>query len=174
MEELTESIKQEHLEFLTAKIYLFEKAISIGGKLLQLKSLLPHGKFMSYVKTNLPLISRATSNNYMTLSENEVELREKLGNDLELKKAYQYLRLKNNPTKTEKTLQKAIETNNTKLDELKEKRKLLGKAERRLSKGIELDEPDKTIAKTTFSERLQKAKKQVEKYEKLLNQITNS
>lgn len=177
LKEETQAVIDDHIEFLTAKIYFFEKAISIGHRLVKIKTLLPHGKFMSHCKEHFSKvgIGRTTINKYMSLAENELELREEFGKNIELKKAYQYLSSKSKkekPTAIENTLMKAVESNEERKKELLEKRRLLNQVEKKLLKGQKVDDPEKTIARKTFEERREKARKQFEKYDSLVSQIT--
>lgn len=91
IESRTERINLLHKSILLMQIKSFEYGVMIGKELSEQKAELPHGHFIKWIETNIPSISRMTANRYLRVYENQDFLREKLGDSLEINRAYKLL-----------------------------------------------------------------------------------
>jgi len=137
-------IYELHKEAISHTLYAFERAVDIGKLLILTKENLPHGHYMKWVKENLTFISRATSNRYLAIATNEKILREKLGESLELKKAYNILFEKKPNQKIEKDDKKDLFFKSVADDHIQKKNdsKKAKLIEKQLIKGIAIDTTD--------------------------------
>lgn len=168
-------IYELHKEAISHTLYAFERAVDIGKLLILTKENLPHGHYMKWVKENLTFISRATSNRYLAIATNEKILREKLGESLELKKAYNILPKKKPNQKIEKDDKKDIffkavadEHIQKRDDDKKEKH-----IEKLLIKGISIESTDKDFLSSRYTQRekeLEEKERQLEEKERLFKE----
>ena len=144
IETARDRIYELHKEVISHALYAFERAVDIGKILIQVKQNLPHGHYMKWVKENLTFISRATSNRYLAIATNENVLREKLGESLELKKAYNILFEKKPNQKIEKDDKKDLFFKSVADDHIQKKNdsKKAKLIEKQLIKGIAIDTTD--------------------------------
>jgi len=144
IESARDRIYELHKEVISHALYAFERAVDIGKILIQVKENLPHGHYMKWVKENLTFISRATSNRYLAIAINENVLREKLGESLELKKAYNILFEKKPNQKIEKDNKKDVFFKSVADEHIQKKNdsKKAKQIEKQLIKGIAIDTTD--------------------------------
>ena len=89
----------EHLTILNKTKEAFELAVKLGSRLVRIKENLPHGHFKKFIAENVEIISLRTSQRYMQIFFKQDELREKLGDALDISKATKYLSSQNEKKK---------------------------------------------------------------------------
>ena len=116
----------EHLNILNKTKQAFELAVKLGERLVRIKANLPHGHFKKVLSEKVEIISLRTSQRYMQIFFNQDELRQKLGDALDISRATKYLsdRSKKPKDKIENDIDASLieETQKT-LDEDKAQRK---------------------------------------------------
>jgi hypothetical protein len=100
IDESTEKAKDYYKQLVRNTLLAFKNAIGLGYELTLLKDHLPHGQFTKHLKENLNFISERTARRYMQIYDKREFLKEKLGEKLELKKAYKLLSEKKPKTDT--------------------------------------------------------------------------
>lgn len=165
LESRNERIEILHKSILTMRLRSFEFGVMIGKELSEQKAELPHGQFIKWLETNVPTISRMTANRYIRVYENRDMLREKLGENLELKKAYNLL-----SKKKEKAVnpQNKTEVLKDKLDEhlknsINDNRKKIAAAKRKVLKGESLKITEKKLLEKDTKEKKEKAIRAIER-----------
>ena len=151
----------------------FEFGVMIGKELSEQKAELPHGHFIKWLNSNVPFISRMTANRYIRVYENQDMLREKLGENLELKKAYNLL-----SKKTEKPINPKNKTEvlKNKLDEhlknsITDNRQKIALAKRKVLKGETLKKREKKLLEKDTIAKREKVKKAIERAEARLQKL---
>ena len=81
----------EHLNILNKTKQAFELAVKLGERLVRIKANLPHGHFKKVLSEKVEIISLRTSQRYMQIFFNQDELRQKLGDALDISRATKYL-----------------------------------------------------------------------------------
>jgi hypothetical protein len=184
-EQLDELLDNLHLESGIKKHQLFELAILTGKTIIELKDRIfkdhGYGYFGKHIKIKHPLLSMATIKNYVMIAENEIELREKLGENKELKKAYEYLRNKNkkeNLSEPEKKLIQMIDHNKIELDkrkvEQKEKTNLKKRIKDRYKKSKTVNEPDRSMGIILIQDDIGKLRAKLDELESIEKYLANS
>ncbi|HMZ58132.1 MAG TPA: DUF3102 domain-containing protein [Leptospiraceae bacterium] len=165
MQSRTDRIELLHKSILIMRTRSFEFGVMIGEELTKQRDELPYGTFIKWMKDNLPLISRSTANRYIRVYENQDELREKLGEHLELKKAYSLL-----SKRTEKTVNSKSKQNvhRQHLDDklrqsIREHKKKVSKAKRKALSGKPLLKTEQKLLLSDLEEQKEKSKSRIEK-----------
>ena len=130
-------ITETYKELVKYSLIAFKRAIELGEELQTVKDNKPHGAFIPWIKKNVPFISERTARRYMTIYNKQDILREKLGDNLELKKAYELL-----SEKKEKVINKLPEPEPSTIDLVKEHNKLVAKNKNKLRKKKILPPPE--------------------------------
>ncbi|MCB1177607.1 MAG: DUF3102 domain-containing protein [Leptospiraceae bacterium] len=173
IENRNERIEILHKSILSMQLRTFEFGVMIGKELSEQKAELPHGHFIKWLNSNVPFISRMTANRYIRVYENQDMLREKLGENLELKKAYNLL-----SKKTEKPINPKNKTEvlKNKLDEhlknsITDNRQKIALAKRKVLKGETLKKREKKLLEKDTIAKREKVKKAIERAEARLQKL---
>ncbi len=131
-------ITETYKELVKYSLIAFKRAIELGEELQTVKDNKPHGAFIPWIKKNVPFISERTARRYITIYKKQDFLREKLGDNLELKKAYELLN-----QKKEKVINKIeSQPEPSTIDLVKEHNKLVAKNKNKLRKKKILPPPE--------------------------------
>lgn len=130
-------ITEKYKELVKNSLIAFKNAIELGEELQTVKDNLPHGQFTKWIEKNTPFISERTARRYITIYKKQNILREKLGDNLELKKAYELL-----SKKPEKVINKIPEPEPSTLDLVKEHRIIVARNKSKLRKKKILPPPE--------------------------------
>jgi hypothetical protein len=168
MQSRTDRIELLHKSILIMRTRSFEYGVMIGEELTKQRDELPYGTFIKWMKDNLPLISRSTANRYIRVYENQDELREKLGEHLELKKAYSLLSKRSEKTVNSKSRQNVQRQHlDDKLRQsIREHKKKVNKAKRKALSGKPLLKTEQKLLLTDLEEQKEKSKSKIEKKKK--------
>lgn len=164
---------------LTMQLHTFEYGVLIGKELSEQKAELPHGHFIKWIEKNIPSISRMTANRYLRVYENQDFLREKLGESLELNRAYKLLSTPQktiNPKNKNEVLKNKID--NHLMDSIKLHRQKVTHAKKNLLKGKPINKIEKKLLQKDTQEKrnkilssIDKARARLEKLEEILNKL---
>jgi hypothetical protein len=179
IESRVERINLLHKSILSMQLHTFEFGVMIGKELSEQKAELPHGQFIKWIETNIPSISRMTANRYLRVYENQDFLREKLGESLELNRAYKLL---SNPQKTINPKNKndvlKSKIDNHLLDSIKLHKQKVTHAKKNLLKGKPINKIEKKLLQKDTQEkrnkilqRMEKARATLEKLEEILSKL---
>lgn len=122
LEDSTEKVKDYYKQVVRNTLLAFKNAILLGYELTMIKDNLPHGQFTKYLKDHLSFISERTARRYMQIYDKREFLQDKLGEKLELKKAYKLLSEKKTKTDTVTVLKEEPKTIELVKDVLRPKR----------------------------------------------------
>ena len=179
IESRTERINLLHKSILLMQINTFEYGVMIGKELSEQKAELPHGQFIKWIETNIPSISRMTANRYLRVYENQDFLREKLGDSLEINRAYKLL------SKPQKTINQKNKNEVLKnkldshlLDSIKLHKQKVTHAKKNLLKGKPINKIEKKLLQKDTQEKrnkilssIDKARARLEKLEEILSKL---
>ena len=179
IESRVERINLLHKSILSMQLHTFEFGVMIGKELSEQKAELQHGQFIKWIETNIPSISRMTANRYLRVYENQDFLREKLGESLELNRAYKLL---SNPQKTINPKNKndvlKSKIDNHLLDSIKLHKQKVTHAKKNLLKGKPINKIEKKLLQKDTQEkrnkilqRMEKARATLEKLEEILSKL---
>jgi exonuclease VII large subunit len=140
---------------------------------------LPHGHFIKWIETNIPSISRMTANRYLRVYENQDFLREKLGDSLEINRAYKLLSKPQktiNPKNKNEVLKNKLD--NHLLDSIKLHKQKVTHAKKNLLKGKPINKIEKKLLQKDTQEKrnkilssIDKARARLEKLEEILSKL---
>jgi hypothetical protein len=179
IESRTERINLLHKSILLMQIKSFEYGVMIGKELSEQKAELPHGHFIKWIETNIPSISRMTANRYLRVYENQDFLREKLGDSLEINRAYKLLSKPQktiNPKNKNEVLKNKLD--NHLLDSIKLHKQKVTHAKKNLLKGKPINKIEKKLLQKDTQEKrnkilssIDKARARLEKLEEILSKL---
>ena len=179
IESRTERINLLHKSILLMQIKSFEYGVMIGKELSEQKAELPHGHFIKWIETNIPSISRMTANRYLRVYENQDFLREKLGDSLEINRAYKLLSKPQktiNPKNKNEVLKNKLD--NHLLDSIKLHKQKVTHAKKNLLKGKPINKIEKKLLQKDTQEKRNKilssidtARARLEKLEEILSKL---
>jgi hypothetical protein len=179
IESRTERINLLHKSILLMQINTFEYGVLIGKELSEQKAELPHGQFIKWIETNIPSISRMTANRYLRVYENQDFLREKLGDSLEINRAYKLLSKPQktiNPKNKNEVLKNKLD--NHLLDSIKLHKQKVTHAKKNLLKGKPINKIEKKLLQKDTQEKrnkilssIDKARARLEKLEEILSKL---
>jgi len=179
IESRTERINLLHKSILLMQINTFEYGVMIGKELSEQKAELPHGHFIKWIETNIPSISRMTANRYLRVYENQDFLREKLGDSLEINRAYKLLSKPQktiNPKNKNEVLKNKLD--NHLLDSIKLHKQKVTHAKKNLLKGKPINKIEKKLLQKDTQEKrnkilssIDKARARLEKLEEILSKL---
>lgn len=179
IESRTERINLLHKSILLMQINTFEYGVMIGKELSEQKAELPHGQFIKWIETNIPSISRMTANRYLRVYENQDFLREKLGDSLEINRAYKLLSKPQktiNPKNKNEVLKNKLDSHL--LDSIKLHKQKVTHAKKNLLKGKPINKIEKKLLQKDTQEKrnkilssIDKARARLEKLEEILSKL---
>ena len=179
IESRTERINLLHKSILLMQIKSFEYGVMIGKELSEQKAELPHGHFIKWIETNIPSISRMTANRYLRVYENQDFLREKLGDSLEINRAYKLLSKPQktiNPKNKNEVLKNKLD--NHLLDSIKLHKQKVTHAKKNLLKGKPINKIEKKLLQKDTQEKrnkilssIDKAREKNKKLEEILSKL---
>ena len=91
MKKETKEVVSLHLSIVNKSKQAFELSVKLGEKLVAIKEKLPHGHFKKFIANNVKIVSIRTAQRYMQFYFKQDELREKLGDMIEINKATKYI-----------------------------------------------------------------------------------
>ena len=179
-EEAIREITEGYKEFIKNSLLAFKNAVRIGRALSDIKDNKPHGQFIPWVKKNVPFISERTARRYLGIYKKQDYLREKLGETLELKKAYALLTKKSEkPINPKTSAEKArAKLDSHLVDSIGDTRKRISLAKRKVLKGQPIPKREKKLLEKDTREKkertlraIEKARQRLEKLEQLLEKL---
>lgn len=161
----SQEIRSLHISILNKTLQAFELSVKLGEKLIYAKENLPHGQFKKFIEQDVKIVSLRTAQRYMQFYFKQDELREKLGESLDITKATKYISSLSSKKSKDKTVNdkdhKALEETKKTLDYHHIQRK---EAIKRFKKGKVLPS-DKPLLLEEYIEKKQKKEEQLNKTE---------
>ncbi len=162
-----ELIKQSYQAFL--------KAVELGEELVKVKDSLAHGQFQTWLNKNTPFISERTARRYMAVFTKQDFLKERLGENLGLKDAYDLLqeqkkgKSKNPKTLTDSESNAIIEQHEKDREKKKKDREEISRIRKRIRSGKQVKKEEQEKAKSYLETRMDKL---INDMEKIRNELS--